>query len=60
MPDFLVRDDLAAGTLRTVLDAHLKHEGQFSVLWPSSRQLSPKLRVFVDFLAERLFGGREG
>jgi len=29
--------------------------GQFSIAWPSSRQLSPKLRVFVDFLCERLF-----
>ncbi|MGH8782447.1 LysR family transcriptional regulator [Paraburkholderia sp.] len=55
MPDFLVRDDLRNGTLRTVLDACLEHEGQFSVLWPSSKQLSPKLRVFVDFLTERLF-----
>ena len=25
------------------------------VLWPSSRHLSPKLRVFVDFLAANLF-----
>ena len=55
MPDFLVRDDIRNGTLRLVLKDYLEHEGQFSVLWPSSKQLSPKLRVFVDFLTERLF-----
>jgi DNA-binding transcriptional LysR family regulator len=55
MPDFLARDAIRAGTLQNVLDDHLAHAGQFSVLWPSSRQLSPKLRAFVDFLSERLF-----
>nr|WKF59715.1 HTH-type transcriptional regulator PgrR [Paraburkholderia busanensis] len=55
MPDFLARDALRAGTLQSMLDEHLADAGQFSVLWPSSRQLSPKLRAFVDFLSERLF-----
>jgi DNA-binding transcriptional LysR family regulator len=55
MPDFLARDAIRAGTLQSVLDEHLAHAGQFSVLWPSSRQLSPKLRAFVDFLSARLF-----
>jgi DNA-binding transcriptional LysR family regulator len=52
--DFIVRKAIAAGTLRTVLDAHQAPPGQFWALWPSSRQLSPKVRVFVDFLCERL------
>ncbi|WP_323119343.1 LysR family transcriptional regulator [Burkholderia alba] len=55
MPDFLARDALADGALATVLDDHPIDPGQFSVLWPSSRQLSPKLRVFVDFMCARLF-----
>ncbi|MGF6933668.1 DNA-binding transcriptional LysR family regulator [Paraburkholderia sp. UCT70] len=55
MPDFLVRDALAMSTLAMVLDDHRTTPGQFSILWPSSRQLSPKLRVFVDFMCERLF-----
>jgi DNA-binding transcriptional LysR family regulator len=38
-----------------VLDEHLAHAGQFSLLWPSSRQPSPKLRAFVDCLTEWLF-----
>jgi DNA-binding transcriptional LysR family regulator len=55
MPDFLVGDALENGALVAVLDAHTIAPGQFSVLWPSSRQLSPKLRVFVDFMCEHLF-----
>ncbi|ATF87535.1 LysR family transcriptional regulator [Burkholderia gladioli] len=55
MPDFLARDALAAGSLVEVLEPHSIAPGQFSILWPSSRQLSPKLRVFVDFMCEHLF-----
>jgi DNA-binding transcriptional LysR family regulator len=54
LPDFLVRDALATGSIRTVLAPYVKHGGMFSVLWPSSRHLSPKLRVFVDFICARL------
>jgi DNA-binding transcriptional LysR family regulator len=38
-----------------VLDAHVEHQGTFRILWPSSRYLSPKLRVFVDFMVQHLF-----
>jgi DNA-binding transcriptional LysR family regulator len=55
MPDFLARDAIADGRLLPLLAHHRANAGQFSVLWPSSRQLSPKLRVFVDFISERLF-----
>ncbi|APA89186.1 LysR family transcriptional regulator [Paraburkholderia sprentiae WSM5005] len=55
VPDFLVRDALERGVLVTVLDDHPIAPGQFSILWPSSRQLLPKLRVFVDFMCEHLF-----
>ncbi|MBB6483047.1 LysR family transcriptional regulator [Rhizobium lusitanum] len=55
MPDFLVRSSLAEGKLLTVLDDFIDEPGHFHMLWPSSRHLSPKVRVFVDFLGERLF-----
>ena len=55
MPDFLARDSLARGELRRVLATHLVRQGQFSALWPSSRQLSPKVRAFVDFAGEHMF-----
>ncbi|MDE1991238.1 MAG: LysR family transcriptional regulator [Rhizobiaceae bacterium] len=58
MPDFLVREPLRDGRLRTVLDKHIDAPGQFHIIWPSNRHLSPKVRVFVDFLSERLFSDR--
>ncbi|GLU33810.1 LysR family transcriptional regulator [Trinickia caryophylli] len=55
MPDFLAREALESGALVTVLEQHPIAPGQFSILWPSNRQLTPKLRVFVDFMCEHLF-----
>ncbi|WP_440975564.1 LysR family transcriptional regulator [Pseudoxanthomonas winnipegensis] len=55
MPEFLARDAIEDGRLVSLLPAFMETPGQFSILWPSSRQLSPKLRVWVDFLSERLF-----
>jgi DNA-binding transcriptional LysR family regulator len=55
MPDFLAREPLMSGALRTVLGEHIDGPGKFHLLWPSNRHLSPKVRVFVDFLGERLF-----
>lgn len=55
LPDFAIRRQLKAGTLVTVLDTHVQHTGTFQILWPSSRHLSPKLRVFVDFMVKHLF-----
>ena len=57
MPDFLARDALRRGELQSVLAPHLVRQGQFSALWPSSRQLSPKVRAFVDFAGEHMFRG---
>ncbi len=45
----------ARGELQRVLAGQLTHTGQFSALWPSSRQLSPKVRAFVDYIGVRLF-----
>lgn len=58
MPDFMAKSGLAEGRLRTLLPDFLDGPGQFHLLWPSNRQLSPKVRVFVDFLSERLFSNR--
>lgn len=55
MPDFLAKDAVAAGSLRTVLDDYLTDPSQFSILWPSNRLVSPRLRVFIDFVADALF-----
>ncbi len=55
MPDFLAAEPLARGELVLVLRDHLDAPGQFNLIWPTNRHLSPKVRALVDFLAERLF-----
>ncbi|WP_257572975.1 LysR substrate-binding domain-containing protein, partial [Janthinobacterium sp. UMAB-56] len=61
LPAFTVQRELAAGQLESVLDAHTQAAAAFWLLWPASRQLPPRLRVFIDFLVEhfqeRRFGG---
>src|SRR5271169_2834093 len=54
LPDFAIGRQLREGLLVPVLDDFTDHSGPLRVLWPSSRQLAPKLRVFVDFLAANL------
>ena len=60
LPDFAIGRQLREGVLVTVLDDYTERSGPLRVLWPSSRHLSPKLRVFVDFLAANLVPAVEG
>ncbi|QTF07191.1 LysR family transcriptional regulator [Brenneria izadpanahii] len=53
VPEFIVRRYLDAGQLVSVLSSYLKEGGKFSVVWPSSRHMLPKVRVFIDFLTEK-------
>ena len=55
IPELAVRRQLQQGSLVTVLDDYNPENMVFQVLWPSSRHLSPKIRGFVDFVAENLF-----
>ncbi|MGF6208054.1 LysR family transcriptional regulator [Pseudomonas frederiksbergensis] len=48
--DFVVREALADGRLVEVLEAFTWEKGQFNLLWPSGRQVPPKLREFIEFL----------
>lgn len=54
LPEHMVRAELDAGELVTVLDEYANARGSFHLLWPSGRHMLPKLRVFVDFVGERL------
>jgi len=55
LPEFAVRAHCADGRLLSVLEDAVKNTVEFRILWPSNRYLSPKLRVFIDFLADNLF-----
>ncbi|WP_369789714.1 LysR family transcriptional regulator [Rouxiella sp. WC2420] len=52
-PQFIVKEYLASGELISVLEDYLDDAGKFSIVWPSSRHLLPKIRVFIDFLSEK-------
>ena len=54
LPEHMVRAELDAGALVPVLDRHVDVQGTFYLLWPSGRHMLPKLRVFLDFMGERL------
>jgi DNA-binding transcriptional LysR family regulator len=56
-PDFAVKESLADGRLKLVLDSHLAGGSTFHVVWPSSRQMAPKVRVFVDYFVENFARG---
>jgi len=51
VPRYHVAADLAAGTLVELLPGFPPETLPVSVLYPHSRQLSPRVRVFIDWLA---------
>ena len=54
LPSFIAGDDLRAGRLERVLPGWREaEEPSVHAVYPASRNLSPKVRVFVDFLAAR-------
>ena len=55
VPDFAVRRQLSDGTLVRVLEDSIAQTEAFQATWPSSRFISPKLRVFLDFLVKNHF-----
>jgi DNA-binding transcriptional LysR family regulator len=55
VPRYHVEDDLRRGTLIHVLANHPPSPTPVSLLYPRNRQLSPRVRVFIDWLV-RAFG----
>lgn len=54
LPDFTLCQSVGSGRLVPVLDQYTKERGFFSALWPSNRHMLPKVRVFVDYLAQHM------
>jgi len=56
MPDWSVRDDLAAGRLRRILPgfraSHVEFDNGIYAVFQKSRHMSAKVRAFIDYLAE--------
>ena len=57
LPTFIVGEALQSGTLRTILPDYRPSEIVLAAMYPRHRQLSAKVRLFVDLLVER-FGDR--
>jgi DNA-binding transcriptional LysR family regulator len=57
LPTFIAGEDLQTGALTTVLKEYKAPEISVYAIYPQTKHLSVKIRVFIDFLAER-FGGR--
>ena len=54
LPDYYVQKHLTIGRLMTVLDEYREQEEGIWAVYPHNRHLSPKIRLLVDYLAERL------
>ncbi|WP_119271721.1 LysR family transcriptional regulator [Taklimakanibacter deserti] len=58
IPAFLVRDELQKGTLVALLDGFEPKPIDLYAIYPPTRFLAAKVRLFIDFLAERFAGSR--
>jgi len=54
LPDYYVQKYLASGELISLLDDYREPEESIWAIYPHNRHLSPKIRLLVDYLAERL------
>lgn len=54
LPDYYVRHHLERGELVTLLDQYSVPDEGIWAVYPHNRQLSPKIRLLVDYLAEYL------
>ncbi len=54
LAELSVGSSLRAGTLVPVLPTWSMQMGRLSLVWPASRQLSPRVRSFVDLASRRL------
>lgn len=54
LPVYVARPHIEDGSLVPVLTAHMVPLGSLALVWPSNRQLSPKIRAFVDFVVDEI------
>jgi DNA-binding transcriptional LysR family regulator len=56
LPVFHVERDLATGRLERILPEYPLVGGPVSILYPRNRQLSPRVRVFIDWVVQQFAG----
>ena len=57
LPTFIAGADLQEGSLQSILSDYTTPEISIYAIYPETRHLPVKVRVFIDFLIDRL-GGR--
>jgi len=60
LPTFIAGEALRAGKLQTVLDEYKAPPLTLYAIYPPTRHLAVKVRLFIDFLVERFSAGPEG
>ena len=53
-PSYLVKDDIAAGRLQAILEDYTDERGSIWLIWPPMSAQVPRVRAFIDFIAERI------
>ncbi len=54
LPDYYVKDSIDQGKLITLLDHYREPDEGIWAVYPHNKQLSPKIRILVDYLVEQL------
>ena len=57
VPQSIIQNDLAGGTLKHVLEGYATPEQALFAVYPSSRQLSINVKAFIELVDAREFGG---
>lgn len=52
VPNFSVMEPLDDGRLVTILPDYINRIESFHIVWPGNRQITPKVRVFIDHIVE--------
>lgn len=59
VPNFSAAAAIEAGLLQPVLAGQMEYQNAFRIVWPSHRHISPRLRVFLDYMSMHLFADQE-
>ena len=54
LPDYLVKTEVADGTLQAIFSEYCPSNIGLYAVFPYTKHISPKLRVFLDFLSKNL------
>ncbi|WP_407951365.1 LysR substrate-binding domain-containing protein [Pararhizobium qamdonense] len=54
LPPFAVDQQISDRSLASPMDDFIRKTREFAALWPASRQLSPRITAFANFLTEHL------